>query len=58
MITASVVLQPNFPVGDAVDKMDLRTLMMTVVVVSVTILSIKVSYCGVCFMYLWIMDLF
>lgn len=52
MITASVVLQPNFPVGDAVDKMDLRTLMMTVVVVSVTILSIKVSYCGVCFVYL------
>ena len=35
--------QPNFPLGEAVDKMDMRTLMMTVVVVSVTILSIKVS---------------
>ncbi|CAH3151199.1 lysosomal-associated transmembrane protein 4A-like [Pocillopora verrucosa] len=32
---------PNFPVGDAVDKMDMKTLMLTVVVVSVTILTIK-----------------
>lgn len=39
----STILQPNFPLGEAVDNMDMRTLMMTVVVVSVTILSIKVS---------------
>ena len=42
-LTPCVGLKPNFPVGDAVDKMDMKTLMLTVVVVSVTILTIKVS---------------
>lgn len=37
---------PNFPLSEAVDKMDMRTLMMTVVVVSVTILSIKAYFIG------------
>lgn len=36
----------SFPFGEAVDKMDMKTLMMTVVLVSVTILSIKAYFIG------------